>query len=109
MLKFDCLFKVKLCFINLRHFKIIFYKVKTFRIKVEKKSCCLELVAFSLHLFLCKKHNYHKIPKNSNTRKKCCNYPKIGTASFNYIVMGPKDADGIANSVDHDQTAPLGV
>ena len=26
-----------------------------------------------------------------------------------HIVMGPKDAEGIANSVDPDQTAPLGA
>ena len=30
------------------------------------------------------------------------NYPKIGTVSFYYRVMGPKDVDGIANSVDLD-------
>ena len=26
-----------------------------------------------------------------------------------YIVMSPNDADGMANSVDPDQTAPLGA
>ena len=40
--------------------------------------------------------------------KKCCNYPKTGTVSFYYRVMGPKDADGMANSGDPYQTAPLG-
>ena len=29
-------------------------------------------------------------------------YPKIGTVSFYYIVIGPKDADEMANSVDPD-------
>ena len=29
--------------------------------------------------------------------------------SFYYRVMGRKDAHGIANSVDPDQTAPLGA
>ena len=28
---------------------------------------------------------------------------------FYYRVIGPKDADGMANSVDPDQTAPLGA
>ena len=41
------------------------------------------------------------------TPKKCCNYPKIGTVSFYYRVMGSKDADRMANSVDPHQTAPL--
>ena len=50
----------------------------------------------------------NKTPKNSDTRKKCCKYPKIGTVSFYYRVIGPKDADEIANSVDPGQTAPLG-
>ena len=47
---------------------------------------------------------YRKNPKKSDTRKKCCNYPKIGTVLFYYRVMSPKDADGMANSVDPDQT-----
>ena len=41
--------------------------------------------------------------------KRGYNYPKIGTISFHYRLMGPKDADGIANSVDPNQTAPLGA
>ena len=45
---------------------------------------------------------YRKSPKNSDIRK-------IRTVSFYYGIMGPKDADGLANSVDPDQTAPLGA
>ena len=52
---------------------------------------------------------YRKIPKNLDTRKNCCNYPKIGTVSFYYRVMGLKDADRMGNSVDPDQTAPVGA
>ena len=54
---------------------------------------------------------YCKNPKNSDTRKKCCKYPEIGTVSFYHIrvVMDPKDTDRMANSVDPDQTAPLGA
>ena len=40
-------------------------------------------------------------------KKNCCNYPKIGSVSFYYRVMGPNDADGMANSVDPDQIASL--
>ena len=50
-----------------------------------------------------------KNPKNSDTQKKCCKYPEMGTVSFYHIVMDPKDADRMANSVNPDQTAPLGA
>ena len=43
-----------------------------------------------------------KNPKNSDTRKICCNYPKSWTVWFYDRVMRPKDADGMANSVDPD-------
>ena len=39
---------------------------------------------------------YRKFPKYSNTQKICSNHPKIWN-----------DADGMANIVDPDQTAPL--
>ena len=40
-------------------------------------------------------------------RKYCYNYPKIGTVSFYYPLMGPKKSSaGIANTVDLNQTAP---
>ena len=38
----------------------------------------------------------------------CSNHPKISTKLLYHRVMRPKDADNIANSVDPDQTAPLG-
>ena len=41
--------------------------------------------------------------------KICCSPPKIRTKWLYHRVMHPKDADGIANSVDPDQTAPLGA
>ena len=53
--------------------------------------------------------DYRKTPKNLNTRKNCCNCPKIETMSFYYRVIGPEDEDGMANTVDPDQTAPLGA
>ena len=46
---------------------------------------------------------YRQSSKDSDTRKNCCNYPKIITILFYYRVMGPKDADGMANHVDPDQ------
>ena len=41
-------------------------------------------------------------------KKICCNHPKRWTRWLFLGVMHPKDAEGIANSVDLDQTAPLG-
>ena len=40
------------------------------------------------------------------SEKKCCNYPSIATVSFYYRMIGPNDADRVANIVDPDQTAP---
>ena len=45
----------------------------------------------------------HKIPKFLAARKHCCNKPNIQT---NLRVFLLKDANGIANSEDPDQTAP---
>ena len=50
---------------------------------------------------------YCKFPKHSDTQNMCCNYSKIWTIWLYHRVMGPNDADGMANSVDPDQTAPL--
>ena len=52
---------------------------------------------------------YRKFPKCSDTQKICCYYPKSWTRWLFLRVMHPKDAEGIANSVDPDQTAPLGA
>ena len=42
-------------------------------------------------------------------KKMCCNYPKSWTRWLFLRVKHPKDAEGIANSVDPNQTAPLGA
>ena len=46
-----------------------------------------------------------KILKFRTPQKIGCNHPKIWTSWLYRWVMHPKDADGIANSVDPDQTA----
>ena len=50
---------------------------------------------------------YRKFPKYSDNQNICCNHSKIWTMWLYHRVMSPKDADGMANSVDPDQTAPL--
>ena len=52
---------------------------------------------------------YHKVPKFSHAKKLRCNQPKIQTKRQNLLIFRPKDANGIANSEDPDQTAPLGA
>ena len=52
---------------------------------------------------------YRKFSKYSDTQKICCNHSKIWTMWLYHRVMNPNDADGMANSVDPDLTAPLGA
>ena len=52
---------------------------------------------------------YRKVPKFSDARKFGCNLPKIQTKRQNLRVFCQKDANGIANKEDPDQTAPLGA
>ena len=52
---------------------------------------------------------YRKFPKYSDTQNICCNHSKIWTMRLYHRVMRPNDADGMANSDDPDQTAPLGA
>ena len=52
---------------------------------------------------------YRKFPKYSDTQNVCCNHSKIWTMWFYHRVASSKDADGMANSVDPDQTAPQGA
>ena len=55
------------------------------------------------------KTDYRKVPKFSEARQLCCNQPKIQIKRPNLRVFCQKDANGIANSEDPDQTAPLGA
>ena len=52
---------------------------------------------------------YRKVPKFSDARKLCCYLSKIQTKRPNLRIFCQKDANGIANSEDPDQTAPLGA
>ena len=55
------------------------------------------------------KVSYRKIPKFSDARKSCCYIPKIQTRRSKHRVFYQNVANGIANSEDPDQTAPLGA
>ena len=48
---------------------------------------------------------YHKNSKIWDTSNNCHNCPKNRKVWCNIALMHPKDADGMANSVDPDQTA----
>ena len=49
--------------------------------------------------------NYRKNSKIWDTSNNCHNCPKNRNVCCNIALMHPKDADGMANSVDPDQTA----
>ena len=66
------------------------------------------LIFFSLKKFIVFSH-YCKVPKFSDTRKLCCNLPKIQTKRHNLRVFCQKNANGKANSEDPHQTAPRGA
>ena len=53
--------------------------------------------------------SYRKVPKFSDARKLCCNLQKIQAKRPKLRVFYQNDANGIANSEDPDQTAPLGA
>ena len=52
---------------------------------------------------------YRKVQIFWDVRKLCCNLPKIQKKRPNLRVFHQKDANGIANSEDPDQTAPRGA
>ena len=60
-------------------------------------------------IFVWKDIHYCKSLKFSDTQNVCCNHFKIHTKQSFLRKKCPKDADGMANSVDPDQTAPLGA
>ena len=53
--------------------------------------------------------NYRKVPKFSDPSKLSCNLSQTRTKRPNLRVFCQKDPNGIANSEDPDQTAPLGA
>ena len=67
----------------------------------------LQPVKTQTGLFSCR--DYCKTLKTSDTQTDCCNHPKIVTMCFYHRITCQEDADGMANSVDPDQTAPLGL
>ena len=74
---------------------------------------CKNLLSFlkELHSIIVSTVNilYGNVPKFSDTRKLCCNLPKIQEKRLNLGVFCQKDANRITNSGDPDQTAPLGA
>ena len=53
--------------------------------------------------------SYRKVPKFWDARNLCCYLPKIQTKMPHLREFHQKGANGIANSEDPDQTAPLGA
>ena len=70
--------------------------------------CHIEVHMISICKFNCLFY-YRKVPKFSDVRKLCCNLPKAQTTRPNLREFRQNGANGIANSEDPDQTAPLGA
>ena len=70
------------------------------------KSCIIRILKRKAHVRSLK--HYRKVPKFWDTRNLFGNLPKIQANRQNHRVFCPYDANGIANSEDSDQTAPLG-
>ena len=68
-----------------------------------------DLLSIVYQAFNTRAKRYRKVPKFLDARKLCCNLPKIKKMEPNLRVFRQKDANGIANSEDTDQTAPLGA
>ena len=62
--------------------------------------------SLSIVHMVCHNMCYRKVPKFWDARRLCCNLPKIRTKGPNLRVFSQKDANGIENSEDPDQTAP---
>ena len=62
-----------------------------------------------LRKYFNKTDTYRNDPKFSDTQNICSNHSKVWTMWLYHTLMNPNDADGMANSVDPDQTAPLGA
>ena len=82
---------------------------KLFFSLVSRKTCVQGLQAGWNYARMFSLRSYRKVPKFSDTRKLCCNLPKIQTKRQNLLIFWLKDANGIANSEDPDQTAPIGA
>ena len=93
---------------------MFFEVVKCFHVNYEfyvsantqkRKLChvCPQVARFEHYNML---YNYRKFPKYSDTQTICSNHSKILTMWLYHRVMSPNDADGMANSIDPDQTAP---
>ena len=80
-----------------------------------KISPCLRALGWALIIWVIKEGHvitstylmFRKFPKYSDTQKICCKHSQIWTMWLYHRVMSPNDADGMANSMDPDQTAPL--
>ena len=100
--------------LSLDHFKLDFISFTVNIIYFNRESIIDTNITKTFHLCNIWSYNFHymifiyrKIPKFSDTRKLCCNLPRIQEKRPDLWVFRQKDANGIANSGDPDQTAPL--
>ena len=68
-------------------------------------SCCSFYHLLFTHVVSWLWNIYCKFPKYSDTHTICCNHSKIWTMWLYHTFISPNNADGMAKSVDPDQTA----
>ena len=66
--------------------------------------CCTWYFLFMGNYWYIFRWDYRKFPKYLDTQNICCNHSKLWTMWLYHRVMSPNDADGMANSVDPDQS-----
>ena len=86
-------------------FVLFFYLSIGMRLATRKDIFGVSIISDTNQYVQTKMLNYHKVPKFSDARKRCCNLPKIQEKMPNLWVFLRKEANGIANSEDPDQTA----
>ena len=80
--------------------------------------CCRVKIQFLIYSFLLRRNPkladehlphvvYHKVPKFSDSRKLCCNLPRIQTKRPKLRVFYQNVANGIANSEDPEEIRML--
>ena len=99
-----------MCFCNYRNILFMYYTYRNLSNSADRHQRVLLHTEILLPLQgKVIKLSYHKVPKFSDARKLCCSLPKIQTKRPNLSVFHQNDANEITNSVDPDQTAPLGT
>ena len=100
---------VIICYLELRKTRSVFPIPLEFEISMF---ACIGIYLLKVRVSpveLIENFQYRTVPKFLDTRKFCCNQPKIQTKRFLHSKIYPNCAERMANSAESDRTAPLGL